>query len=176
MCDCNRCASLSIRPRCPSQAALLVRIRRRGRLLPPPTTPPPWLLVPEATAIVTGAASGLGRAVAARLAAAGVRVVVAGWSLERCEEAANSIRAAVPGSRVVPMELDLSTADGVGQFLEAVQARGLARRIASCALGGGRASLCLLPRLAGALTARWLRRTACRLPLRRSGRGGRTGD
>lgn len=75
------------------------------------------------TAIVTGGAAGLGKAVATRLAEAGMRVVIAGWSLERCEEAACAVRSAVPGARVVPLLLDLSTADGVGQFLESFQAR-----------------------------------------------------
>lgn len=51
-----------------------------------------------------------------------MRVVIAGWSLERCEEAARAVRLAVPGARVVPLLLDLSTADGVGVFLEAFEA------------------------------------------------------
>lgn len=102
------------------QAALLVRLRRRGKLLP---RVPVDQTDPSATAIVTGAASGLGQAVAAQLAAAGLRVVLAGRSLEGCVAAAAAIRAEHPDARLEAFPLDLSTAAGVGSFVASFEVK-----------------------------------------------------
>src|SRR4051812_21149830 len=57
-------------------------------------------------AIVTGSASGIGRATATTLAAAGAAVVVADLNLEGAQATADAIIAA--GGRAVPVKVDIS--------------------------------------------------------------------
>jgi 3-hydroxybutyrate dehydrogenase len=64
------------------------------------------------TAIVTGAASGIGRGVAQRFAAEGARVVVADLERVRPEAAAAEIAAAT-GGRVVGLAMDVTDEDAV---------------------------------------------------------------
>lgn len=59
-------------------------------------------------ALVTGAAGGLGGAVAAGLAREGARVVVVGRSTGSPEQAMAGIRRLVPGARLEPLACDLS--------------------------------------------------------------------
>ncbi|MEW9873551.1 SDR family NAD(P)-dependent oxidoreductase [Arthrobacter sp. HS15c] len=59
-------------------------------------------------ALVTGAAGGLGNAVAAGLAREGALVVVVGRSEARAEQAMQGIRALVPGAQLEPLACDLS--------------------------------------------------------------------
>ncbi len=64
-------------------------------------------------ALVTGAAGGLGSAVAAGLAREGARVVVVGRSTARAEEAMRSIRGPVPGAVLEPLVCDLSVQSSI---------------------------------------------------------------
>lgn len=57
------------------------------------------------TAIVTGAASGIGRALASELAAAGVRVVLADRQVDAAEQAAQAIRAAGGAARAAALDV-----------------------------------------------------------------------
>lgn len=59
-------------------------------------------------ALVTGATGGLAKAVAAGLAREGAAVVVVGRNAARAEEAAQDIRARVPGAKAEPLACDLS--------------------------------------------------------------------
>jgi 3-oxoacyl-[acyl-carrier protein] reductase len=72
------------------------------------------------TAIVTGAASGLGRASALALAHSGVSVVVAGLEPEGLEETAAMIRG--QGGEATHLEVDISKADEVEALAEAARA------------------------------------------------------
>lgn len=63
-------------------------------------------------AIVTGAARGIGRAIAARLAADGARVMIADLDLAGAETAAEEI-----GERAVAHRLDVTSADGWAQAI-----------------------------------------------------------
>lgn len=64
-------------------------------------------------ALVTGAASGLGQAVAAGLAREGASVVVVGRSPARAEEAAMAVRSLVPGALLEPLACDLSVQSSI---------------------------------------------------------------
>src|SRR3712207_1587315 len=80
------------------------------------------------TALVTGATSGIGRAIATDLAAHGARVIVSGRDLARGEQVVEQIRAA--GGR----------ADFVaGPLSDEASARGLAGRALD--IGGGRVDI-----------------------------------
>jgi NAD(P)-dependent dehydrogenase (short-subunit alcohol dehydrogenase family) len=67
-------------------------------------------------AIVTGASAGIGVETARALAAAGARVVLAARNAERTREAADSIRARVPGARLEVGMLDLTSLASVRAF------------------------------------------------------------
>ncbi|MDQ0925238.1 retinol dehydrogenase-12 [Pseudarthrobacter sp. W1I19] len=64
-------------------------------------------------ALVTGAAGGLGKAVAAGLAREGGAIVVVGRSIARAEEAMAGIRSQVPDARLEPLACDLSVQSSI---------------------------------------------------------------
>ena len=69
-------------------------------------------------AVVTGAASGLGRAMAERFAAEGMVVAVADIRLEEARRVAQEIADA--GGRAIPMEVDVSNRDSVEALAERI--------------------------------------------------------
>jgi short-subunit dehydrogenase/uncharacterized protein YndB with AHSA1/START domain len=74
-------------------------------------------------AIVTGASSGLGRGLAARLADRGMSLVLTGRNAARLDEAAHQIRRAAPRVKVETVAADLSTRAGVSALLDHVGER-----------------------------------------------------
>ncbi|MET0648369.1 MAG: SDR family NAD(P)-dependent oxidoreductase [Pyrinomonadaceae bacterium] len=72
----------------------------------------------ERWAVVTGASSGLGRGLAARLAERGMSLVLTGRNEARLDEAAHQIRRATPRVKVETVAADLSTRSGVSALLE----------------------------------------------------------
>ena len=68
-------------------------------------------------AVVTGASSGFGRGLAARLGDRGMSLVLTGRNKFRLEEAANQIRRAAPRVKVETVTADLSTGPGVSALL-----------------------------------------------------------
>lgn len=72
---------------------------------------------PSRPAVVTGASSGIGKAVAEKLAALGHPVVLGARRIDACEETAAAIRAA--GGEAVAHPLDLADSDSVEQFAKA---------------------------------------------------------
>jgi len=87
-------------------------------------------------AIVTGAASGIGRATARALAAEGATVVVADIDAEHGEAAAAELRA--QGASAAFMAVDMTDAASIAAFAEAVQARFGATDILVNGAGWGR--------------------------------------
>ena len=71
-------------------------------------------------AVVTGASSGLGRGLAARLADRGMSLVLTGRNEVRLNEAAHQIRLAAPRVAVETVAADLSTRAGVSALLDRV--------------------------------------------------------
>jgi NAD(P)-dependent dehydrogenase (short-subunit alcohol dehydrogenase family) len=72
------------------------------------------------TVIVTGAASGIGRAVASRVAREGGRVIAADISKEKLDELATSMNGALPtGAEIVAVAGDISNEDDVAQIIRA---------------------------------------------------------
>lgn len=71
-------------------------------------------------AVVTGASSGLGRGLAARLADRGMSLVLTGRNEARLDEAAHQIRRATPRVKVETVAADLSTRSGISALLEHV--------------------------------------------------------
>ena len=71
-------------------------------------------------AVVTGASSGLGRGLAARLADRGMSLVLTGRNEARLDEVAHQIRRAAPGVKVETVAADLSTRSGVSALLDHV--------------------------------------------------------
>ena len=71
-------------------------------------------------AVVTGASSGLGRGLAARLADRGMSLVLTGRNEARLDEAAHQIRRAAPRVKVETVAADLSTRSGVSALLDHV--------------------------------------------------------
>jgi NADP-dependent 3-hydroxy acid dehydrogenase YdfG len=70
--------------------------------------------------VVTGASSGIGRATAVLLGAAGFPVALGARRVERCEEAAEEIRAA--GGEAVALALDVCDEASVASFAKAAEA------------------------------------------------------
>jgi len=64
-------------------------------------------------AIITGGASGIGRAVASRLVREGAAVAVADLSAERARETARALAAERPGARTIGLEIDVRREDQV---------------------------------------------------------------
>ena len=73
------------------------------------------------TAVITGAASGMGRAFAERFAAAGMNVVLADVEVPRLEEAAAAV--AAEGVETIAVPTDVSDADAVERLRDAALAR-----------------------------------------------------
>ena len=71
-------------------------------------------------AVVTGASSGLGRGIAARLADRGMSLVLTGRNEARLDEAAREIRRAAPLVKVETVVADISTRSGVSALLDHV--------------------------------------------------------
>ena len=71
-------------------------------------------------AVVTGASSGLGRGIAARLADRGMSVLLTGRNQDRLDETAQVIRRAAPRVEVETVAADLSTRSGVSALLDRV--------------------------------------------------------
>src|SRR5215831_10940917 len=74
-------------------------------------------------AVVTGASSGLGRGLAARLADRGMSLVLTGRNETRLDETARQIRRAAPQVQVETVAADLSTRRGVSALLDHVRNR-----------------------------------------------------
>jgi NAD(P)-dependent dehydrogenase (short-subunit alcohol dehydrogenase family) len=85
------------------------------------------------TALVTGAASGIGRATALRLASDAVEVVIADRNVAGANEVAAAIRAA--GGRARVAEIDLSDLSAVERLFDVALADGEALDILVCAAG-----------------------------------------
>ncbi len=75
---------------------------------------------PEPVAAVTGATSGIGRAVAEGLARRGYRVLVGARTPARAREAMQWLTRRVPGARLDPIVGDLATRDGVARVADSV--------------------------------------------------------
>ena len=71
-------------------------------------------------AVVTGASSGLGRGLAARLAARGMSLVLTGRHEARLDETARQIRGDIPKVKVETLAADLSTQSGITALLDHV--------------------------------------------------------
>lgn len=87
-------------------------------------------------AVVTGAASGIGRATATALAAAGAKVIVADIAAEPGEKAAAELRAA--GHQAEYLGVDMTSTDSVNAFAEALKNKHGAADILVNAAGWGR--------------------------------------
>ena len=74
-------------------------------------------------AVVTGASSGLGRGIAARLAGRGMSLVLTGRNEARLNETAQEIRRAAPHVTIETVVADLATTSGVSALLAHVGAR-----------------------------------------------------
>jgi NAD(P)-dependent dehydrogenase (short-subunit alcohol dehydrogenase family) len=71
-------------------------------------------------AVVSGSSAGIGFAIARGLADSGAAVVVNGRSAKTTDAAARRLSELVPGAKVAGVAADLSTADGVAQFVSRV--------------------------------------------------------
>lgn len=87
-------------------------------------------------AVVTGAASGIGRATATALAAAGAKVIVADIAAEPGEKAAAELRAA--GHQAEYLGVDMTSTDSINAFAEALKNKHGAADILVNAAGWGR--------------------------------------
>ena len=91
---------------------------------------------PKQLAVVTGAASGIGRATASALAAQGARLIVADINAEAGERAAAELRAA--GHEAEFLAVDLTDAASIAAFAETVQRKHGAVDVLVNAAGWGR--------------------------------------
>ncbi|HYH76054.1 MAG TPA: SDR family NAD(P)-dependent oxidoreductase [Arthrobacter sp.] len=78
-------------------------------------------------ALVTGAAGGLGQAVATGLAREGAEVVVVGRSAARVDAAVDGIRRRVPGARPEPLVCDLAAQSSIRPIARKCRRRAWAR-------------------------------------------------
>jgi NAD(P)-dependent dehydrogenase (short-subunit alcohol dehydrogenase family) len=85
--------------------------------------PAPSSSVPLRVAVVTGAGTGIGQAVAVRLAADGFAVVLAGRRPEPLEETAARVRAARPDATVHVAPTDVTSPESVTALFAAVESR-----------------------------------------------------
>ncbi len=74
-------------------------------------------------ALVTGAASGMGLATARLLAAEGARVILTDLDQGRCDAAAAAIRAEGVAADILPLALDVGSAEAIAQVAAAITAR-----------------------------------------------------
>jgi len=74
-------------------------------------------------AVVTGAARGIGAAIAQALAAGGARVSLLGRNVEKLKAAAEKIAAAHPGSETAAIAADVSDSVAIGQAIGSARAR-----------------------------------------------------
>jgi NAD(P)-dependent dehydrogenase (short-subunit alcohol dehydrogenase family) len=72
------------------------------------------------SAVVTGGGQGIGRAIAAELAAQGARVTVADVSADTAAEAADALRG--DGFEAIALPVDVTSSAGVDEFFEAAEA------------------------------------------------------
>ncbi len=73
--------------------------------------------------VVTGGSSGLGRALAERLAGGGARVALVARNRERLEQARAEIAAGAPTASVICAPLDVGSADGLAEAFDDLAAR-----------------------------------------------------
>jgi NAD(P)-dependent dehydrogenase (short-subunit alcohol dehydrogenase family) len=87
--------------------------------------PPQWQLGAETIAVVTGAASGIGLAVAVHLARAGARVALADLAGDSLEQAFERVSDAAPAGHhaVLAMPADVSRAQELTALADAVESR-----------------------------------------------------
>jgi 2-deoxy-D-gluconate 3-dehydrogenase len=71
--------------------------------------------------LVTGAGSGIGKAVATGLAEAGAQVALAGRTLKKIEQAANELSAS--GLEAIPIQVDMAEADSIFQLVDTLLGR-----------------------------------------------------
>src|SRR5690349_252853 len=83
--------------------------------------PPSTDGVPRKTAIITGAGTGIGAAIAQRLAALGWRVILGGRRLDKLDEVAAAIRQA--GGEAVVVACDVTLSADVARLVAAVGPR-----------------------------------------------------
>jgi NAD(P)-dependent dehydrogenase (short-subunit alcohol dehydrogenase family) len=73
------------------------------------------------TGLVTGAGSGIGKALATGLAEAGAKVALAGRTLKKIELAANELSAS--GLEAIPVQVDMAEADSIFQLVDTLLGR-----------------------------------------------------
>jgi NAD(P)-dependent dehydrogenase (short-subunit alcohol dehydrogenase family) len=74
------------------------------------------------TAFISGSTQGIGRAIAARLAASGARTVINGRDAARVNAAAEELRAERPGAQISGIVADVATAAGAEKLFAALPA------------------------------------------------------
>lgn len=74
-------------------------------------------------AVVTGATAGIGKAIAAKFAASGAKVILIGTNVERGEAAVREIHEATPGSIVEFVQLNVADHEAVKASMKAILAR-----------------------------------------------------
>lgn len=98
------------------------------------------------TAFITGASRGIGKAIAAALAAEGVNLGLFGRDLDRCNTAAEELRTKHPGLRVAVIELDLADRGSIAPAVsKAIGELGGVDILVNCAGGAYRGRLAEIP-------------------------------